>query len=181
MRRFIPLLMVVALATGLPVSAAQARKAVSGPGFRTYAPSGWHVDKGSKRGVWSMTILSPAAPGVRRGAARVLVIAASVKTVERRLDMGVSDKGVLAEKMIQIPSAATLLQVQFNPTPATLARAQGSIFGVSYNLHGVGTQHSATVVQHGSRIYMLEMVLTQGLSDISISAADTVRSTWRWR
>jgi hypothetical protein len=182
MRRLLTLLIVAALATGLSASAAQARKSVHGPGFRAYAPSGWHVDKGSKRGVWSMTIRSPGGPGVRRGAATVSVLSARVSTVERLLKIkSVGDKNTLVQQLIQIPPDATLVQAQYNPTPTTLARVAGTAFGVTYNLRGAGVQHAATVVEYDGRIDLLEVVLTQGLSDLSTTAADMVRGTWSWR
>ena len=99
----------------------------------------------SAAGVWSMTIKSPGAPGLPQGAATVSVLAAKVRTVERRLKIkSVSDKNALVQQLMQIPAGATLLQAQYNPTPTTLARATATTFGVTYNLNGNGVQHSAT-------------------------------------
>lgn len=182
MRRLIPMLLLVLLTAGLLTSPAQARKSVHGPGFGAYAPSGWHVKKGSRGGVWSMTIKSPGAPGVQRGAATVSVLSARVRTVERRLKLkSVSDKAALIQQLIQIPAAATLVQARANPTPTTLARAAATVFSVTYNLNGTGVQHTAMVIEFGGRIYLLEEILSQGLSELGSTAADMVRSTWRWR
>ena len=80
----------------------------------------------------------------------VSIATATVATVQRRLHLGVSDKGFLAQKLISIPPTATLLQVSLGPSPTALAGAHGAILGVTYNLRGDGTQHSATRASSGA-------------------------------
>jgi hypothetical protein len=180
MRRVLPTLCLVLLLSGLFSGFASAREPVRGPGYRAYAPSGWKVKKASSRGWRTVTVASPQrAPNGSR-LALVSIATATVRTVQRRMHLGVSDKGFLAQKLISIPPDATLLQVQSGPTPTALVGAPGAIVGVTYNLRGDGTQHSATVVQRGRRLYMLQVVLDQSLSDLGITASDMVRSTWRW-
>ncbi|HET6507293.1 MAG TPA: hypothetical protein VFG42_10930 [Baekduia sp.] len=181
MRRLVLLLCSALLLSGLLAGVADARQAIRGPGYRAYAPSGWTVKKTSSRGWRTVTIASPQRAPNRSPVALVAVATAPIKTIERRLKLGVSDKGVLAQKLISIPRDATLLQVAFGPSPTALAGARGAVFGVTYNLKGDGTQHSAAVVQHGRRIYMLQVVRDQSLSELGSTAADMVGSTWRWR
>lgn len=181
MRRIVPSLLLVLLLAAFMASTAAAREAVKGPGYRAFAPTGWVIGKSSSRGWRMVTITPPAHVYNKRDTALVSIAVAPVKTVEKLLHSGVSDKGAVVQKLISIPTDATLVQKQFGPTPTTLHGAKGDIFGVSYNLKGFGTQHSATVVRRGKRIYLLQVIRDQGLSELGASAADMIRDTWRWK
>lgn len=180
MRRIIAALCSVLLLSGLVTGVAGARQLVRGPGYRAYAPSGWKIDKTSIHGWRRVAITTPDfAPNGARTAV-VVVAVASVKTVERRFHIKVGNEAAMAEKLISIPRGARLVQLQSNPAPTVLAGVQGAVVSVTYNLRGDGTQHSATVVLQGRRVYVLQVIRDQSLSELGSTASDMVRSTWRW-
>jgi hypothetical protein len=176
-----PVLLALVLAALSCGGVAQAREGLRGPGYRSFAPTGWHVDKGHGNG-WNTTQVTPPSHNFNgRDTALVSIAVASVKTVEKATHTRIRDKNKLVQQLISIPRNATGVETAVGPSPTTLHGKKGVLFGVHYDLKGTGTTHTATLVRRGRRIYLVQQITDQGVSDLGSSAADMIRATWRWK
>jgi hypothetical protein len=181
MRRMILPALLALLLAGFLASSVQAREALRGPGYRSFAPTGWHIDKGHGNG-WNTTQVTPPSHNFNgRDTALVSIAVASVKTVEKATHTKIRDKNKLVQQLIGIPRNATGVETAVGPSPTTLHGKRGVLFGVHYDLKGTGTVHTATLVRRGRRVYLVQQITDQGLSDLGASAAEMIQSTWRWK
>lgn len=181
MRRFVSTFLVALLAAAFLASVAEAREAIRGPGFRAFAPSGWHVQKFSGNGWRTETILPPGHVGRQRASALVSIAVAQVRTVQKAAGGSVRDKAKLVQQLITIPPGATGVQPALGPAPAVLRGKRGVIYGVRYSDGGYPTTHTATLVRRGKRFYLLQVMTDPSLSALGTAAIQTVQNTWRWK
>lgn len=181
LRRTLRILVLALLLAGFMASLAQAREAIRGPNYRTAAPSGWHVDKQSSGG-WSLvTVTPPTHVSNGRDKALVSIAVTSVKRAEKVSGVSIRDKSSMVQKLISIPQDAGGLDKSFDPRPTTLRHKKGVIYGVHYNYKGTGSTHTATLVRRGKRIYLIQVIMDEDLSQLGSSAAATVIDAWRWK
>ncbi len=181
MRRFASPLVLALLLAGYLASVAQAREAVKGPGYRTSAPTGWVIDKQSNNGWRTVTITPPGHVNNQRDSALVSISVASPGTVKRAVRHGLADKRKLAEELISIPPDAVSIQQAFPPRLTRWRGKSAGSYGVRYNFKGIGTTHVSTVVRRGPRIYLIQVLTDQDLSELITNATDSITDHWRWK
>jgi hypothetical protein len=181
MRRFALPVLLALLLGGFLTSSAQAKERVKGPGYRTHAPTGWVIDKQSGRGWRSVQITPPSHVMNQRDSALISIWVASVKTAEKASGVSIRNKNAMIKKLISVPQNATLLQESFAPRPTTLRHKTGVVYGVHYNYKGTGSTHAATLVRRGRRVYVIQVIQDEGVSQLTTSAADMVTNDWRWK
>jgi hypothetical protein len=181
MRRFASTILVALLAAAFFTSVASAREAIRGPGYRAFAPSGWHVQKFSGNGWRTETILPPGHRDRVRDTALVSIAVAPVRTVQKAAGGSVRDKDKLVQQLITIPPGAVGVQRALGPAPAVLRGKRGVIYGVNYSDAGHATVHTATLVRRGKRFYLLQVMTDPSLSALGSAAVQTIQNTWRWK
>lgn len=181
LRRIILPILLAAFLGGFLSSAAEAKERIKGPGFRTHAPSGWVIDKQSSNGWRTVTITPPGHVMNMRDAVLISIAVTSVKRAEKATGVNIRDKVDMVKKLISIPSNAGGLDQSFAPQPTTLGHKKGIIFGVHYNYKGKGSAHNATLVRRGQKIYLLQVIMDEDLSDLGGDAASMVSNDWRWK
>jgi hypothetical protein len=181
-RRIVPLILLALLLAGVLSTAAAAKEPIAGPGYRTHAPSGWHVDKQSSAGWRMVTITPPGHAQNQRDTALISIAVTSVKKAEKASGTSIRNKTKMVQKLISIPSQNVFgVERSFPPRKTTLAHKKGVMYGVHYNYKGKGSQHNATLVRRGRRIYLVQVITDEDLSPLSSSAANMVTDDWRWK
>jgi len=174
-------LVLALLLAGFMASLAQAREAIRGPNYRTAAPSGWHIDKQASGGWNTVTVTPPTHVSNQRDKALVSIAVTSVKQAEKVAGVSIRDKKTMVRKLISVPQDAGGLDKSFDPRPTTLRHKQGVIYGVHYDYKGTGSTHTATLVRRGRRIYLIQVIMDQDLSQLGTSAANMIVDDWRWK
>lgn len=181
MRRIVSYVLVALLLAGFLASVAQAKQAVTGPGFRSHAPSGWVVEKQNSRG-WKTVNITP--PGHRmklRDSAVISIAVASVQRAEKATGVSIRDKASMVQKLTFIPQEATNVEQGYAPRPTTLRGKPGVIFGIHYTFKGKGSAQTATLVRRGKRVYLVQVITDEDISQLGSTAAGMVTNDWRWR
>ncbi|WP_445152434.1 hypothetical protein [Baekduia sp. Peel2402] len=181
LRRTLRILVLALVLAGFMASLAQAREAIRGPNYRTAAPSGWHVDKQTSGGWSVVTITPPTHTSNQRDKALVSIAVTSVKRAEKVAGVSIRDKKSMVQKLISVPQDAGGLDKSFDPRPTTLRHKQGVIYGVHYNYKGTGSTHTATLVRRGKRIYLIQVIKDEDLSELGTVAANMIVNDWRWK
>lgn len=183
LRRTFTHLLLVLLLAGLFASVADARQAIRGPAYRAYAPTGWHIDKGSGNGWNTTTITPPTHVFNGRDTALVSIAVASVSTVKRLVgsEVRVSDKAELVQNLISVPQDATNFKAPNPPVPSRFRGKPAMTYTVNYTYTGHGTVHVATLVRRGKRIYLIQTITDQDVTFLGSGAVDTIRDSWRWK
>jgi len=180
-RRTFRIFVLALVLAGFMASMAQAREAIRGPNYRTAAPSGWHIDKQTSDG-WSLvTVTPPTHSSNQRDAALVSIAVTSVKRAEKISGVSIRDKKSMVQKLISVPQDAAGLDKSYDPRPTTLRHKKGVIFGVHYNFKGKGSTHTATLVRRGKRIYMIQVITDEDLSQLGSAASNMIVDAWRWK
>lgn len=182
LRRITPTILIALLLLLALASVASAREAIRGPAYRTYAPSGWHIDKRTSGGWNTVTITPPSHVSNGRDTALVSIAVAPVSRV-KRLSGGikVSDKAKLIQQLISVPSDASNFKVAGQPRPVRFRGKPAEFYAVNYTYTGHGTTHTATLVRRGKRIYLIQVITDQDVAFLGSSAADSIRASWRWK
>jgi hypothetical protein len=181
LRRIILPLLLAAFFSGFASSAAQAKERIKGPGYRTHAPTGWVTDKQNANGWRTVTVTPPGHVMNMRDSTLISISVASVKRVEKTTGLSIRNKAAIVQRLISIPKNATLVQQSFAPRPTTLRSKRGIAYGVTYNFKGTGSTHTATLVRRGKRVFLLQVIQDENLSQLATSAANMVTNDWRWK
>lgn len=182
LRRISLLILLAAFSGGFLAVAAQAKERISGPGYRSNAPSGWHIDKSSGGGWRMVTITPPSHTMNLRDSALISIAVTSVKHAEKASHTSIRNKTKMVQKLMSIPTQNVFgVERSFAPRPTTLRHKKGVQYGVHYNYNGKGSQHVATLVRRGKRIYLLQVITDEDLPPLSSAAANMVSEDWRWR
>ncbi|WCB92165.1 hypothetical protein DSM104299_00853 [Baekduia alba] len=178
------LVALVALALLAPASA-HARQRVTGPGFRTVAPSGWHVKHGHGGGWRITTVSSPAARGGAQVQNAVLVTIGSIpaKSLARRWGKSTvpRDPVKLEQALLGLPPGVQGYTPVLNPTATTFARKPGGTSILAYTFGGTSARQTDIVVRRGRRVFQVQVLTDANLVDVGNSALNLLRSHWRWR
>jgi hypothetical protein len=167
----------LAAAAAIPAGA-QARRSVTGPGYKTYVPSGWKVKREKSSG-WNIKLASAAHSG---NALVVRIGTIGVRTLEKRLKVKAlpSSPTDLVQVLVPLPAGAANVQVTAQPQVTTLAGAVGGFLALHYQLGSTGAVMSLTAIRRGNRVYLLDIQGGDGLSVLGTPAIDVVNKGWRW-
>jgi hypothetical protein len=167
----------LAAAAAIPAGA-QARRSVTGPGYKTYVPSGWKV-KRETAGSWRIKVASAPHSG---NALEVRIGTIGVRSLQKRLKVKAlpADPTQLVQALVPLPPGAANVQVAAQPQVTTLAGAVGGYIGIHYQLGRTGTAMSLTAIRRGNRVYLLDILGGDGLSVLGGPAIALVNDGWRW-
>jgi hypothetical protein len=181
MRRIVSLVLLGLLLAALFASVAEARQSIKGPGFRSYAPSGWVVTKQNSRGWKTVNITPPRASSKLRDAAVVSIAVASVKWAERSTKTSIRDKASMIKRLVYVPQEATNAEEGYAPRPTTLGGKAGVSYAIHYTYKGKGSAQVATLVRSGKRVYLIQVITDEDLSQLGQTAVGMVTEDWRWK
>jgi hypothetical protein len=167
----------LAVAAAIPAGA-QARRSLTGPGYKTYVPSGWHIKRAKSSG-WSLKVAS--APH-SASALQVRIGTIGVVTLQKRLKVKAlpSSPTDLVQALVPLPPGAVNVQVVAQPQVTTLSGAVGGFLALHYQVGNEGTAMSLTAIRRGNRVYLLDVLGGDGLSVLGTPAIDVVNKGWRW-
>jgi hypothetical protein len=181
-RRMLIVLLALAAAAAVP-AAAQASQRLSGAGFRTLAPSDWHVRRSHSDGWRRVQVASPVAHGDNLpNTVRITIAWISARSLHHRIRKAVPrDPVKLEHLLLGVPQTATNINAITQPTATTLAAWPGGLSSVSYVFENTALQQTDIALNRHGRVYQLQVLADSGLAQVGSTALDMVRTHWRWR
>jgi hypothetical protein len=182
-RKSLAVVVVALLAVVVLPTVAQARQSIRGPGFRTYAPSGWAVVHTNANG-WRTTTISSPGSQANNPAASTVVTVSSIparslqKRSHRRLPR---DLAKLLMALITIPNGAGSSQAQGPPRAMTLDGVLGATIQYRFSQASATVSQTTTVLRRRGRVYFLQVVAGLAVSQFNGAANSMVMDAWRWR
>jgi hypothetical protein len=180
-RCLLPVLAIAVMVTAIP-AAAHASQRIRGAGFRSAAPSGWHIDRKHGGGWHGVEVASPGTVGRRLpDSARVTVNWISAKTLARKVRKRVpSDPSKLQQMLFGLPAGVVTAKVITKPTVTTFAGTRAGLQVVRYPFRGTDLVETDLAFQRHHRVYLVQSLADSGMSSIASSALNTIRGRWRW-
>jgi hypothetical protein len=161
----------------LPVGA-QARRSVSGVGFKTYVPSGWKIKHHKVKPGWDRITASPT--GRRTDELSVTMSSIGSRRLAKAMKQPLPPTALQLVQLLSIvPPGATQAQVTTQPQPTTLGNSPAGIMDYHYVTEpGEGVSAVLIATRRGNRVFVLNIAGDDSLSQLAGSAVALIRNGW---